>query len=164
MISITKGAFLLMAVGLIVTAAFALAEEPAETDAVSGATTASDTALAAFARAIADQDTILLASIFPEKIQIAMPGRKTVIGQKNVIKYAPLLFEKYGGCTVVYERLVIEPVAKYDDLVRDAGTADIIRSTKDRVDTVWSGAFTVYWRLADSTWTMERLLVGRKER
>ncbi|MCD6249678.1 MAG: hypothetical protein J7J98_05020 [candidate division Zixibacteria bacterium] len=157
----TKGVLLLMAMSLAITAGLTLADEPTKTNNVSDVTTISDTTLAIFARSLAGQDSTSLVSIFPKDIQIAMPEGKFIIGQEKVAKYTPLLFEKFANCKMIYKRIIIEQVVKHDDVVRDVGNLELIRQIEDKVDTAWSGAYTIYWRLADSTWTMERIFVGQ---
>ena len=158
----TKGVLLLIAMSLTITAGLTLADEPTETNDVQDVTTISDTTLAVFARSLAGQDSTSLVSIFPKDIQISMPEGKSIIGQEKVAKYTPLLFEKFAGCKMTYERMVIERVVNHNDIAREAGTLELIRQIEDKVDTTWSGAYTIYWRLADSTWTMERLFVGQQ--
>lgn len=158
----TKGVLLLMAMSLTITAGLTLADEPTETNNVSDVTTISDTTLAIFARSLAGQDSTSLVSIFPKDIQIAMPEGKFIIGQEKVAKYTSLLFEKFADCKMTYKRVIIEQVVNRDDIARDVGTFELIRQVEDKVDTTWSGAYTIYWRLADNTWTMERIFVGQQ--
>ena len=162
MIASAKGFILLIAIGLTITAGIILADEPTETDITLGVTEISDTTLAVFARALINQDTTLLVSVFPENIQIAMPRGKSVIGQEKIARYAPLIFDKFGGCEMTYKRLTIEFMAYYGDLVREVGTMELIRHAGDQADTIWDGAYNIYWQLADSTWIMERIFLGRK--
>jgi len=159
MTSSAKSIFLLMAVGL--TLAGSIPAETTDTDALSDVITTSDTTRATVARAIADKDTVLLGSVFTEKVAIAMPRGKNLMGRANVIRYCPLLFDKFGGCEVSFHRQEFAEVRDYDDLVREAGLFEISQTVEDRVDTVWSGAYTIYWRLTDSTWSMDRVFLGQ---
>lgn len=164
----TRNVLLLITISLVISAGLCLAEEPAETnDAktndLEAVTKMADALLADFAAALTNYDTAAFAVLLPEDIQIAMPGDKTIVGREEIAKYAPLLLTNFGGGEMITDRVEIGIVVGRDDVARDEAYFQIVRKAGDETETIFSGAYTLYFRLVDNAWAVERLFVGEKK-
>ncbi len=163
MLSNIRNLLLLITIVLTISSGLSLAEEPAETSSLQAVTDLADTLLADITAALANYDTAAVVSLLPEDIQIAMPGDKTVEGRKDIARYAPLLLANFGGCDLIVKREEIGIVVERDDVARDVAFFRLVRNTGDEAKTLFAGAYTIYFRLVDNAWTVERLFVGKKQ-
>ena len=78
------------------------------------------------------------------------------------MKYAPLLMQTVGGAELITSRLKIEFIMDHTDLVREAGGYTLTRKVEGGEGFEWKGNYTVYWRLREGEWVMERVFISKK--
>lgn len=157
----TKSIISYLALLIILIAATVTAEDkPA--DPLDTLKSLSDSTLARAAKAFASQDTALVRALFREDIQLYMPGGKTLEGIEKVMKYAPLLMERFGGSELTHSRTALEMVSDYTDLARETGKYTLTKKVPQAEDRVVKGMYTVYWRLQGETWFIERAFISER--
>ena len=140
------------------------AKEPVS-DSLKPVMTVSDSTLARVVRALNTGDTALLGSLLPEDINLIMPGEIKLESRTKAMKYANLLMQTVGGSDIEFERLWLDFIPKYTNIVRDAGTF-ILKATDgdegQKIGINFVGTFTFYWELEGETWLLKRAFIDKK--
>jgi len=155
----TRSTILSAAIGIVLLTG-SVSAETAETDSLRAVTTTSDSILAIIARALIEQDTVLLGSILVEDVGIVMPDQKSLAGRKTVVKYLPLLMKNIGGGELTHTRKELEFVRDYSDMVREDGLFTFSRKIEGTEDLELRGGYSIYWRLREGSWVIERVFIG----
>jgi len=155
----TRPTILSAAIGVVLLTG-SVPAETAETDSLRAVTTTSDSILAIVARALIEQDTVLLGSILVEDVGIVMPDKKSLAGCKTIVKYLPLLMKTVGGGELTHTRKDIEFVRDYSDMVWEAGLFTLSRKIEGTEELDLKGGYTIYWGLREGNWVIERVFIG----
>ncbi|MEW5796670.1 MAG: DUF4440 domain-containing protein [Candidatus Zixiibacteriota bacterium] len=112
--------------------------------------------------ALAQKDSVLLASALSDTVGIVLPGDKKLDSKAKAARYFWLLMKTVGGSKLERTRTAIEPIAGHADLAREAGAYRLSRTSEAGVTEEWRGKYTVYWRRSgDGGWMIERLFVTK---
>lgn len=155
----TRSTILNAAIGIVLLTG-SVSAETAETDSLQAVTATSDSILAIVARALIEQDTVLLGSILVEDVGIVMPNQKSLTGRKKVVMYLPLLMETVGGGELIPTRKELIFVRDYSDMVWETGHFTFSRKIEGTEDLELRGGYSIYWGLREGNWVIERVFIG----
>jgi len=138
--------------------------ETDQTAEVAAITKVSDSAYAAFEKAVATSDVNLLLSFFVDTAGVVMPDMNSLQGLENIRKRAPLLMRIVGGGKMEITRTSMR--LREDGIIaRDAGDFTVTRRLEDGTTWRFDGNHTLFWKKSgDGVWKLDRAFIGEDTR
>ena len=115
---------------------------------------ASDSALIKVQRAVANEDSEILASVFTEDGAVTVPTGQIIRGRTTIRSMAALMMMTWGGGNLKVTR---DTLGLRETTGHEIGRYVFRRSVKDRPDQLWSGGYTVVWEKEAGEWKISRI-------
>lgn len=115
---------------------------------------ASDSAKIIVQKAVAQEESEPLASVFTEDGSIVVPTGQVIRGRTTIRSMAALMMMTWGGGNLQVTR---DTLQVRDSTGHEIGRFVFRRQVANQPDQVWSGSYTVVWQTESGVWRMSRV-------